>query len=360
MENLYVTPQAHTINYYIGLVLLPIVVVLLVITVPLPTSVFSFILVSLPFLSYAFFSTLWTPASASTLSSWISFAQILLLASITFWLGYLGHTRLLSWSYVIGTCVILAVIFSALGSPVGTRLYITNFNPNWLSFALLSATGPIVVLMYNSQAYVRALLLCVWVGISISLIFMGSRGALVVYVFMTLAILGALRSNTTRVVFGITLATFVIFIFPMFNISTYLLERYQIFLTYQELIALSGRTDIWASAWMYPFNPIVGEGLGSFRHIVGHASHNSYLELFFEFGVIGLVLYLAPLTYLLIHAGRRGRRLKVLSPAALGFLLILTTGNWHFHKAFWIGLVFLSFLGIYRTRGLDWEMRSSR
>lgn len=58
--------------------------------------------------------------------------------------------------------------------------------------------------------------------------------------------------------------------------------------------ASAGRTYIWSlgiKAWLR--SPLFGHGWRSFNLLVGHSSHNSFLEVLVNFGVIGLAIYLA-------------------------------------------------------------------
>ena len=92
----------------------------------------------------------------------------------------------------------------------------------------------------------------------------------------------------------------------------------------------SGRTDIWKIGWrMVEAKPVTGIGVGNFQNSSIHyqirpgaatvrtdladnpsVAHNSYLEMWAELGLVGLVLFLGILVSALAAAIKATRRLR--------------------------------------------------
>jgi O-antigen ligase len=68
---------------------------------------------------------------------------------------------------------------------------------------------------------------------------------------------------------------------------------------------------MWATGFEHwTTSPIVGYGWGTFRHLAGSSSHNTYLDIMVNLGLIGLILYLSVFVRVISHLGRAARLLK--------------------------------------------------
>jgi O-antigen ligase len=61
---------------------------------------------------------------------------------------------------------------------------------------------------------------------------------------------------------------------------------------------LSGRESVWDEASSgIAQSPFIGKGIGAAENVIGDSFHNAYLEIWFNAGLAGLVLFLASLFY---------------------------------------------------------------
>jgi O-antigen ligase len=150
----------------------------------------------------------------------------------------------------------------------------------------------------------------------------------------------------------------------------------------------SGRTDLWEIGWrMVEAEPVVGVGGGNFEAVspsfllqpgsieraeffIGSApkaTHNSYLEIWAELGIVGLALFLAILGFGVYAAAKATRafanlgdpRMEVLSRSVfVAFVAVLAAdffGSRQYDKELWFLLGFVTALWAIAR---EWESRS--
>ena len=120
-------------------------------------------------------------------------------------------------------------------------------------------------------------------------------------------------------------------------------------------ITAAGRLEIWGVvANRAQENLIYGHGIEAARHIKDFAfsniyftkdsilhPHNSIVQIWFEFGIIGILLFIAGMGYLIFYLWRNLKRVPL--AAALALLTILTVisavgyGVW---QSWWLGMIF--------------------
>ena len=102
----------------------------------------------------------------------------------------------------------------------------------------------------------------------------------------------------------------------------------------------SPRLDLWAVLVADPSVFLAGEGLRSSSLILGgSSSHNSYLDILFETGILGLILWVAFAVYI----AKRGLALIRLETAAVPWLqallmvmMMMATLSITYHPIFWV------------------------
>ena len=90
--------------------------------------------------------------------------------------------------------------------------------------------------------------------------------------------------------------------------------------------SLSGRTPIWKNALLHiDKNPLLGRGVGAAETVIDYSFHNAYLEIWYNTGLLGLLLFLASQFYFLyriIYLGRifKDPESKAVLALALGYM----------------------------------------
>lgn len=108
----------------------------------------------------------------------------------------------------------------------------------------------------------------------------------------------------------------------------------------------TARTRAWAdvvSAFFEsnPVNQLVGHGFGATKDVTfnGLVAHNSYLELLYNCGILGLLSYLAIILHTFVRSMRNGN--YVIAAAILGYAVLLASLSAFASKPFW-GIIVLA------------------
>ena len=167
--------------------------------------------------------------------------------------------------------------------------------------AVTSMFMPVVVSLAIDRVGMKRLFY--WVGAAIllmTLVATSSRGGMLGTVVGLGLLMWAVRKRMT---FSQTLMIFLLglifmmiawFVMPE-TYRTLLVERWS-FMGDKHIDighASAGRTYVWAKGieiWLQ--SPLFGHGWKSFNPMVGHTSHNSFLEVLFNLGAIGIIVYL--------------------------------------------------------------------
>jgi O-antigen ligase len=311
-------------------------------------------------------SLLWArdpSAGAGALYAWYWAAGIVLVVPTV--LSTRRHVVIVCVGFIVGALIAAMIslpqISSGSSTDYATRLGGDLINPNYFAAALLSAAALAAGLMAVVRRPVHKKLLLAACALAIVAIFAtGSRGGLIAGVVMIAAAFALMRRQRLRVgvivVVGLVLAT----VWVSSSDST--LSRLRDFNT-----SGTGRVDIWTVALrMWEDHPIAGVGFMNFPTVSrdyilqpGQLSsefiindpketHNAYLGLLAENGVIGLALFLA-LTIALIRATwQAARRLdeagdssyatlaRAIGIAQIGALAALMFTHNTYNNALWI------------------------
>lgn len=112
----------------------------------------------------------------------------------------------------------------------------------------------------------------------------------------------------------------------------------------------SGRTDVWNEAWRLInnqgiFTYFVGNGFNTVVHNSRYvlSAHNDYLEAWFDFGLIGMLLYIISLLLLFKDILKCLKAKKEYAPAMsiLGVLIVVLTMISHIAIYYWFNVIVL-------------------
>lgn len=162
---------------------------------------------------------------------------------------------------------------------------------------------PIVLLLYNiiyekKNRIINAGLLFLFV---LAVVMTGSRGGFVGMLISASVLIFAFLSDK-RIKLAYKIAATVLIIFALFEIYKYLMEAYGDYLTRSlsftgDTGGGDGRTAIWAERlFLLTESPLLGCGMIFDRGLWhGWANHNTYIQVLYGSGFIGLALFIIPL-----------------------------------------------------------------
>lgn len=317
---------------------------------------------------YGFITLLW--------SDFISIYEIILLIYL-FMLLIIIHNflvwdyldvRTIQKSYVIGNLILVALSFSKINSNLytGNRISISqNFNPN-IYAGFLSLACIVSLYIYFTEVKKRyAFLFILFFGF---LILSQSRTAIISLIFsfgVSLFILiikdnFIYRKKIHHKLFK--LVTFFVIIFIFITLLMIFLYLYGIDFSYFERFEslfsknldkmTAGRTTIWVNSlkMMNRKDYIIGKGFTSFRkeykssYVKDYPAHNIYIDVFFELGLIGLVLIVSYFIklYSFVFNKKTNYYNKWFLLVLINYVFIFGFGNDGFeYKFYWLFLIFI-------------------
>lgn len=205
-----------------------------------------------------------------------------------------------------------------LGLPFAWRLYIFGFNDR---------KNPILALLN----------LCYIPLAVFSAILTGSRTALIVIVPTIIYILRFVRTNRQKVfLFLVILIVSSFIIYPLIPES--ITQRLSTIFESFRRADLGGRVSLWwATLSIFIKHPIFGSGAGTLRTIIGADTHNTFLSIMAETGIIGFTLFLIMLLCvfaIVVHLPNiySWHWITVLSTWVIG----VSSLSWEFRKPTWL------------------------
>jgi O-Antigen ligase len=301
--------------------------------------------------------------AAGGLWQWYWAAGIVLVIPTALWTR--RHVVVVCVGFVVGgliaAMITLPQISSGSSTDYATRLGGDLINPNYFAAALLSAAALAAGLMavVRRPAYKKLLLAAVALAI-VAIFATGSRGGLLAGLVMIAAAFALMRRQRLRV--GVIVAVGLVLGTLWVSSSDSTLSRLRDFNT-----SGTGRVDLWTVALrMWEDHPVNGVGFMNFPTVSrdyimqpGQLStefiitepketHNAYLGLLAENGVIGLGLFLALAIALIRATWQAARRLdeagdsshatlaRAIGIAQIGALAALMFTHNTYNNALWI------------------------
>ena len=218
--------------------------------------------------------------------------------------------------------------FVLLPSNLGTVSRFSGFAKSAPSFALfIGALLPFTLWgLWKSKGLVKVVCWFGFVSGFITLIFSGQRtGTLAGIVSLPplLLLMQNRKSNLRLLILMIFILLISLLIISISNESRneFLLERYSL------QSGLTGRVALWQKAFSeIGKNPIIGRGTGAAEMIISSSFHNAYLEVWYNTGVFGLILFLSSQLLFLCQSlylsiKSTDTEIKAISMLAFGFMI---------------------------------------
>lgn len=222
------------------------------------------------------------------------------------------------------------------------RLFNTELDPNYLGIPLVAGLTLLLAQILNGKRkWLYAILYLIVAG---AIIFTSSRGNFLAAVITSLVYCLVVLFNAD-VPQGKKLALVLVLALAAAGVmvlgSHYLTEQWARMSEFGAA-ADNGRFALWAkSLKTWESSPIFGHGLGGMYRLIGKASHNTYLQLLSETGLIGVMLFV-PLVCLYIK--RTFTVDKVMFVVLIGMLFQIAFLDALDSRCVWVILIWISML----------------
>lgn len=272
---------------------------------------------------------------------WSAF-PILILNSTYYFVLHKGDSRWLKIIFLVITALFLLTYYSFYD--VDNILMNVHLGSSYYSLYMLP-----LVLVYPSKIGKT----CLTIIVSLAVFSSVKRGgvlalALAIIAYIITNQLVSKQGKFKKIIIGFCVLTAFIAIFAYIGTmgDNNIFERFE---SIQEDNG-SGRTDVWAEAWRLIteqgiFTYFVGNGFNTVVHNSRYvlSAHNDYLEAWFDFGLIGMLLYIISLCLLFKDIFECLKAKKEYAPAmsVLGALIIVLTMISHIAIYYWFNVIVL-------------------
>lgn len=272
---------------------------------------------------------------------WSAF-PILILNSTYYFVLHKGDSRWLKIIFLVITALFLLTYYSFYD--VDNILMNVHLGSSYYSLYMLP-----LVLVYPSKIGKT----CLTIIVSLAVFSSVKRGgvlalALAMIAYIITNQLVSKQGKFKKIIIGFCVLTAFIAIFAYIGTmgDNNIFERFE---SIQEDNG-SGRTDVWAEAWRLIteqgiFTYFVGNGFNTVVHNSRYvlSAHNDYLEAWFDFGLIGMLLYIISLCLLFKDIFECLKTKKEYAPAmsVLGAMIIVLTMISHIAIYYWFNVIVL-------------------
>lgn len=299
------------------------------------------------YMTWVLLVTAINPVSVEGISSYLnslfwSAFPILILNSTYYFVLHKGDSRWLKIIFLVITALFLLTYYSFYD--VDNILMNVHLGSSYYSLYMLP-----LVLVYPSKIGKT----CLTIIISLAVFSSVKRGgvlalALAMIAYIITNQLVSKQGKFKKIIIGFCVLTAFIAIFAYIGTmgDNNIFERFE---SIQEDNG-SGRTDVWAEAWRLIteqgiFTYFVGNGFNTVVHNSRYvlSAHNDYLEAWFDFGLIGMLLYIISLCLLFKDIFECLKTKKEYAPAmsVLGALIIVLTMISHIAIYYWFNVIVL-------------------
>lgn len=356
-ENIVVIPGIGTIGRLTGMAALGLAVLSVVISgrVRRPQP---FHVAALLFVVWAGLNAFRTADQARGIGKFATYLQLFLVLWMIWELApSFSRQRRLMLAYVCGAYVAaintiivyrtLTVAPVALGD-TGDRFAAQGFDPNDLGMTLALA---VPMAWYLGMTYPRPLIrwLC-RLYLPVALVAIGltaSRGALLASIVALLVIPASMTQLSPAKIAAVVFLLFASGATAMTYIPQASWDRFATTRTELEKGSLNSRLRIWRDGVRaFSHKPLIGYGTSGFNWAVRSQSHNSYLGVLVEQGIIGFTIYMAMFVSVFVRILRmppmeRRCALVLLATVCIAMLPL----GWDDRKPVWVILALLTALG---------------
>ena len=196
-------------------------------------------------------------------------------------------------------------------------LYNTQIDPNDLSALYIVGVVIGLDLLYEKKGYLALNIISVIAGL-ITILMTSSRGGLVsvITIVVLIFILSKKKKGIKEIIVNILIITAILAILYTLAskfVSTESLTRIFTFDDSKIGYAIgTGRMALWKyGVSLFLQKPLIGWGWGGYN-VMGVASHNTYLSMLLDTGIIGMILFIVPMVMIYIRAFKSGKPLVIM------------------------------------------------
>ena len=306
------------------------------------------------FFCWNFLSIFWTLNIDGTLQRIITYAQMFILMLIIWELFQKPEDFLLGLqAYVLGAYVAVGSVIINYINGQAAVVYEGRYSAtgvNAVDLALILILGlPLAWYLFsmprsgkNAALFIRLINLAYIPAAIFAILLTGSRTSLFAIIPFAIYIFGSRRlSFSLRAVIFVVLLIAILVSLPYLPQSV--TSRLSTTIASVSSADLGGRVSIWRAARDVLANhPFLGSGSGTMVSIIGSASHNTFISVIAETGVIGFLLFSLILLIVFYRALRLPEGYSELWLAVLATWVIgVSSLSWEFRKPTWL---FLSFV----------------
>jgi O-antigen ligase len=272
-----------------------------------------------------------------------------LIGAIQFWIDP-NRRRFLAAIEIVSVCLSVWVVASALQSGFGYRGR-TGVNENYVAEIVAVGLLPVMAALITKDRQrigSRVLMILILLTGVYALLLLASRGMFIAFAAaMAFAIAHRVRRPSAFLVAAIAVLLGVVILSQLPG-SDAIVARFNA----NDVYTFNDRTAIWSAVWGAAredsFSQLVfGHGFGSAATLVRNhfamytSVHNSYLQIFFEFGGLGLLVFLSCHLVPFFRLVQRADQTSAASAAMLVFLMgSALTGTESDNFQYWLVLAF--------------------
>lgn len=213
---------------------------------------------------------------------------------------------------------------------------------NYQCFVFMAPMALVVYYFLNSKSFAVRLLCLAFAGVVLYCeLLTGSRGGLIALAVVGITcVLGKFKSPGARIAFCIAMIFAVLIVFKY--LTALLPEELAMRFTIRNMVEsrATKRIDIWLEAFYTmkraPYRLLFGFGGGSSSHLLGMATHNYFIQLLLEYGIVGLTLFCV---FLVIWIKRLAKRDLMCLSMLLGNMMLAMSLSVNTMYCFWIPMM---------------------
>ncbi len=226
-------------------------------------------------------------------------------------------------------------------------LFDTAFDPNYIGIPFVATAALLLNRILRERK--RVLSVCLYTVILIAIVYTASRGnfialllsnalVLLLYVFERNRRINSFWKKAL-IVAGVFLLSAVL----IQSLSTVFDQQWQR-MTLVDNASDNGRLHLWNQAFAsWQERPLLGNGLQGMYRIYGKATHNTFLQVLSETGIVGFILYLAFIVGMIIKSYKNS---KVYFCLVLGMLVQMTFLDALDNRCVWAVLCWMILLSL--------------
>ena len=251
--------------------------------------------------------------------------------------------------YVFATAIYAILIIIECYRNISTRFYHgdimllgAEFDPNYIGIPLVTSAALALEKILKSKR--RILYIVVYLFFIIAIMFTGSKGnAIGLAISHFLVIFQFLKDKEIKIVKRIaTLVLIILAILLLINLFSELFPKQWARMSSISSSDDNGRYELWRISFeAWKSHPVFGNGFRSMSINNGMVTHNTFLQLLSETGIVGAILFLAFLVPTIVKAYKCDHTLGSIAIAMLFQIAFLDSLD---NRAVWVVLIWLAML----------------